>query len=333
MGKGVQPATPPDATKPYQGPYGTGMSGPIFGWCPVDRDWLKESSGNPQTGRDWVRAPPQAPKHMDDTDNVMTHLALKKINAFSNVGHGFYFWNFRTDLEEPQWSYMLALERGWIPKGDLNADKIQHACDAEDQGFFKCVLKRGIPDQNILRSIMFIVEEKNATGTLVGPEKHILDMSGKELQTTANNMIGQYFEDHRSVGMTCDFGGIAFLVEENRTITDDDSIHFDDDEYQPEVVYRGPDSLMITLIVLVAVVVGSIGGFIIAMHANKKFNEKVKTSTMFRSISRSSNPMIRSSFALDSFNRPEGELATLVGNRGGGGGGLNKNGGRSNNNR
>lgn len=300
------------------------MSGPIFGWCPVDRDWLKESSGNPQTGRDWVRAPPQAPKHLDDTDNVMTHLALKKINAFSNVGHGFYFWNFRTDLDEPQWSYMLALERGWIPKGDLKADEIKNACDVEDQGFFKCVLKRDIPDQNILRSIMFIVIEKNNTGTLTDAEKHILDMSGKELQHTANDMIGEYFENHRATGMTCDFGGIAFLVEENRTITDDDSLVFDDDEYQKVFVYRGPDGLMITLIVLIAIIVGSVGGFFIAMHVNKKFNEKVKQSTMFRSISRSSNPMIRNSFALDNFSRP-GELENLIMSGGG-----NKN-GRSHN--
>ena len=90
MGEGVQPGTPVDPNKPIQ--VGTGMSGPIYGQCPVGRDWLKESSGNPQTGRDWVTAPPNAPKHLDDTDNVMMHLAHKKINAFSGVGHGFYFW-------------------------------------------------------------------------------------------------------------------------------------------------------------------------------------------------------------------------------------------------
>jgi glucan 1,3-beta-glucosidase len=49
MGNG-QPGAPVDPTKPMQGPYGTGMSGPSFGLCPVDRDWIKESSGNPQTG-------------------------------------------------------------------------------------------------------------------------------------------------------------------------------------------------------------------------------------------------------------------------------------------
>ena len=47
------------------------MSGPIFGLCPVDRDWHKESSGNPATGQDWIRSPPNAPKRLDDTDDVM----------------------------------------------------------------------------------------------------------------------------------------------------------------------------------------------------------------------------------------------------------------------
>ena len=49
MGEG-QPGAPVDRTKPMLGPYGTGMSGPSFGLCPVGRDWVKESSGNPQTG-------------------------------------------------------------------------------------------------------------------------------------------------------------------------------------------------------------------------------------------------------------------------------------------
>ena len=68
------------------------MSGPVFGMCPGDRDWIKESSGDPLTGRDWVNSPPKAPKRLDDTDDVMRNLAMKKIDAFSGIGHGFYFW-------------------------------------------------------------------------------------------------------------------------------------------------------------------------------------------------------------------------------------------------
>jgi glucan 1,3-beta-glucosidase len=72
------------------------MSGPIFGLCPGSRDWIKVSKGNPYTGKDWIRAPPDASKRLDDTDVVMTALALKKIVAFAGVGHGFFFWNFRS---------------------------------------------------------------------------------------------------------------------------------------------------------------------------------------------------------------------------------------------
>ena len=134
MGESYQPGTPVDPTKPMQGPYGTGMSGPSFGLCPVTRDWIKES--NPLTGRDWVEAPPRAPRGYDDTDNVMKLLAYKKISAYSGVGHGFYFWNFRTDLDEPHWSYMLAVERGWIPQGNFNDLKIRDACRSEDNNAY-----------------------------------------------------------------------------------------------------------------------------------------------------------------------------------------------------
>ena len=87
-----QPGVPLDPSKPLQGPYGTGISGPIYGLCPTSRDWVKESSGDPLTGRDWVRVPPEAPKHLDDTDNVMRNIALKKLDAFAGTAHGFYFW-------------------------------------------------------------------------------------------------------------------------------------------------------------------------------------------------------------------------------------------------
>ena len=87
-----QPGVPIDPAKPLQGPYGTGLSGPIYGFCPTTRDWIKESNGNPLTGRDWVRAPPEAPRHLDDTDNVVRNLALKNLDAYTRIAHGFYFW-------------------------------------------------------------------------------------------------------------------------------------------------------------------------------------------------------------------------------------------------
>ena len=78
-----QPGAPPDPTKPIQQPYGTGISSPSFGLCPVDRDWYepymeREAAASDRQGR------------VDRTDSVMTNLAHKKLHAFE-VGHGFYF--------------------------------------------------------------------------------------------------------------------------------------------------------------------------------------------------------------------------------------------------
>jgi hypothetical protein len=294
-----QPGAPVDNTKAIQGPFGTGMSGPHFGLCPVGRDWLKESSGNPQTGRDWVRAPPQAPKHLDDTDNVMTHLAYKKISAFSGIGHGFYFWNFRTDVDEPRWSYMLALEKGWIPKGNLNSEKIQNACLAEDRFEYRCALKHGVAASAVESAVDYILDDMNETAT---SEDYDVDR--------ASTIISDYFESHKGMGTTCDFGGVAMLVEVNRTITDDDYLGWDDDEYGV-VVYEGPDVLVIVLSAILCILLGTIVGFVVSMHSNKKFNEKVRESKYFRRVSSSQNSLVRRSFALPNIENTD-ELARLI---------------------
>lgn len=151
----------------------------------------------------------------DGTDEVMTHLAAKKISAFSGIGHGFYFWNFRTDLNNPQWSYMLALERGWIPKGNLNDDFIAQACEREDEGAFVCNSNRDAPEATV----------KNGMGYALGQEekdKSYLDaMSGDELYDEADEVFNEFWQAHRSEGATCDFGGAALLSEVNKTHTED----------------------------------------------------------------------------------------------------------------
>ena len=289
------------------------MSGPVYGLCPVGRDWLKESSGDPQTGHDWVRAPPDAPKHLDDSDNVMTHLAHKKINAFSGVGHGFYFWNFRTDLDEPHWSYMLSLQKGWIPKGNLNDDKIQSACDREDRGEFKCILKRRPPEEYVRNAVAYILESENRTDTEEG--QAILEMEGDDLNREADVLIADYFEKNRAMGATCDFGGVAMLVEEDRDIveSDDDSLWNNDDEYYGETItiYRGPSKLVLVATVIVAALLGSVIGFIVAMRTNKGFNRKVRESVFFRPLSHSRIPIIRSSLALPEYANYD-ELEGLI---------------------
>ena len=295
MGEGYQPGAPVDPTKPMQGPYGTGMSGPSFGLCPVTRDWIKES--NPLSGRDWVEAPPRAPRGYDDTDNVMKLLAYKKISAYSGVGHGFYFWNFRTDLDEPDWSYMLAVKRGWIPQGNFNDPKIQDACRSEDSNAYKCYLKHGLPDTSVLKAIDYILTQKNDTATAY--EQSVIDMKGEELTDAANGMIADYFDENKVAGVTCDFGGVAMLVEENKTVTDENFVDWDVAYFG--VVQTGPNWWQLTLIIVFGIIFGTGIGFTIGMRFNKKFNKMVRQSSFGRRMTMSSNDMLKNTLSLTDF--------------------------------
>ena len=300
MGEGHQPGAPVDPTKPMQGPYGTGMSGPSFGLCPVGRDWIKEK--NPMTGREWVQAPPKAPSRYDDTDNVMTLLAYKKISAYSGVGHGFYFWNFRTDVEEPHWSYLLALERGWIPKGNFNVPKIQDACRSEDENLFKCYVKPEVPDANLRKAVDYIFNQTKGNDTdfakqVEGIHVKLGDMKGKELKEATNDTVSQFFDENKMAGITCDFGGIAMWVEENQTITDDDFVDWDV-AYFADANSGGRSLWQLSLIISVGVIVGSALGFILGMHFNKGFNHYFQTTKMGRRMTKSNNTMLKKTLSI-----------------------------------
>lgn len=302
-----QPGTPVDPGKPAQGPYGTGMSTPIFGLCPVGRDWLKESSLD--SGKDWMKAPPEAPQGRDASDEVMTNLAQKKISSFSGIGHGFYFWNFRTDLYEPHWSYMLALERGWIPKGNLNDDEIVNACHKEDNGLYLCIARRDQLDSNIKKGIAYILESVASEGsaqiscnttislnqTTVVDNVTLANMTGDELYAAADCAYNFFWSRHRAEGVTCDFGGTATLVEVNFT-----SYDTDDGETVDEHVSKGNKGLthveVATLagLIGVGIVLGAFIGFAIAMRCSKSFNSRVSHSTLGKTMKK--NPLLRRSF-------------------------------------
>mmetsp|Transcript_28501 Transcript_28501/g.37280 ORF Transcript_28501/g.37280 Transcript_28501/m.37280 type:complete len:600 (+) Transcript_28501:77-1876(+) len=83
-----QPGTPLDESSPAQGPFGTGVSGPRFGMCPSSQIFSNDGL-------------------------FFTNLAHAKLYAFENSGHGWFFWNFRTE-NEPTWSYWRAQMEGWI---------------------------------------------------------------------------------------------------------------------------------------------------------------------------------------------------------------------------
>lgn len=283
------------------------MSGPIFGLCPGSRDWIKERNGNPVTGRDWILAPPNVPQRLDDTDAVMARLALKKIDAFSGVGHGFYFWNFRTDLYEPQWSYMAALERGWIPKGNLNDERIKNACHSEDLGQFKCVLKHGQLDRAVHDAVAYALNVQNLTQTPQA-QKILNNMTGPPFQEAAEKVLADYFDKYRLQGATCDFGGVAMLIEENVTLSDQG---FEDDDYFSFTVFRGPPTWVLILGGILVAILSGLIGFVLAMRLSPSFNRRVRSTALFRPLTKSKNNLIRSSLNLPMME-DYGELERLV---------------------
>jgi len=296
-----QPGTPVDPSSPIQGPFGSGMSGPIFGLCPTGRDWTKESSGL-ETGKDWMKAPPEAPRGHDDSFSVMSNLAKKKINSFSGYGHGWFFWNFRTDVEEPAWSYMRALELGWIPKNNLFDKEITEACIKEDNGLFLCVAKRNELRKSIQKGIGYIRKVHDANSpfwgdfnktikeTMIENTTNFGDLTQDQVYELADYAYNKYWQENKVVGGTCDFGGTAQLIEINKTYdNDDDILSYENDEFDNQ------RAMMLALYVSLGVMLGGMLGFCFAMRFNRSFNRKVSRSKFYRTISK--NQFIRQSFA------------------------------------
>ena len=192
---------------------------------------------------------------------------------------------------------MAAIDRGWIPKGSfVNNPHIQNACTREDEGDFLCVVKKGQIDQPVCDAVAYILNFQNLTNTPDG--KKILNMTGSDLMNKANEVIGDYFKKYKSAGATCDFGGVAQLVQEDYTPSDDDTIFLTDDEYYGVIVREGPSTPVLVICGIAVAIVGGLVGFILAMRFNPTFNERVRKSSLFLPLSSSKNSLIRSSLNL-----------------------------------
>ncbi|KAK1934508.1 Glucan 1 [Phytophthora citrophthora] len=184
------PGTPLDVTKPIQGPYGTGQSGPSFGKCPITSNTTFDQQ-NEQDELEFAR-----------------NLNLKKLNAFA-VGHGWYFWNFKTEFGS-RWNFLDLIRKGVFPKNVSHyhhSDGVSHACLAEDKGSFKCVAKRGVKPADLVSGLDF------ACGN---PDKKVdcTDLDGRfdTLEKRCDWAFNEYWHTHRQEGATCDFGGAAHLL-------------------------------------------------------------------------------------------------------------------------
>lgn len=177
------PGTPLDKNKPILGPYGTGTSGPSFGKCPVTTT-----------------------AYFDVEDADFTHnLAVKKLNAF-DVGHGWYFWNFKTEFTT-KWSYLDLVRTGAFPSNvsDYSSD-VENACEKEDSGDFICSAKRGGKMFEFKNALAFAC---NAPGI----DCTYLNKTSTNIYEQCDWAFNTYWHRYREKGATCDFGGIAHLVE------------------------------------------------------------------------------------------------------------------------
>lgn len=182
------PGTPLDVTKPIQGPYGTGTSGPSFGLCPAN--------SNISLGQSFY----------EDEDTITRNLVIKKLNAFA-LGHGWYFWNFKTELDT-RWDFLKLVRMGAFPKNVSDyseADGVFDACDKEDKGEFVCRAKRGVKPQELKNGLAYACNAPGVNCTSV------IAQNGT-LVEQADWAFNEYWHLYREKGATCDFGGAAHLL-------------------------------------------------------------------------------------------------------------------------
>ena len=197
---------------------------------------------------------------------------------------------------------VAALDRGWIPKGNLDSDMINEACHREDTGEYKCVLKKGQLDSSIQGALGYIYSVQNKTDD---PDaKAMFKLKGSKLYSAAGDVITDFFDKYRRLGVTCDFGGIAMLLERNKTISDED---YDDDIYYT-VVNEGPETWKLVVAGVVIAFIAGMSGFVAAMRYNPGFNRRVRSTALFLPLTKSSNSLIRSSLALPELGDEYDEL-------------------------
>ncbi|KAI9917583.1 hypothetical protein PsorP6_012496 [Peronosclerospora sorghi] len=180
------PGTPLDVTSPIQGPYGTGQSGPSFGLCPI----TSNTSFGQQTNADEL--------------TFTRNLNLKKLNAFA-VGHGWFFWNFKTEFGT-RWNFLELVRQGAFPTNVSNYhtdSDVFTACLMEDKGEFTCTAKPGVEESDLQRGLDFACS---------GIDCSDISTRFDTFEKRCDWAFNEYWHAHREEGATCDFGGAAHLL-------------------------------------------------------------------------------------------------------------------------
>ena len=108
------PGLPLDPDEGLRGPFGSGISGPMFGRCPREMAMNKvEDEYTTNLAHKQVSVAVILSLLLLPCPLTLA-LSPPQIAAF-NRGHGWFFWNFRTELE-PHWDFLEAYDRGWFPR-------------------------------------------------------------------------------------------------------------------------------------------------------------------------------------------------------------------------
>lgn len=201
----------PDPTKPIQPPYGTGVSSPSFGMCPTDISWFSLSTQSNLSLGPLPETSPLAQNYDTNIDQtVLKELAHKKIASFARSTHGWYFWNFRTEISL-RWDYIRASKRGWIPQ-DIRqlSPSLASSCLKEDHGSYLCLAKRNIFDETIKDGLYWVESTNGVPPTNLSWIDHLY---GHSLTNKADIIFNNFWHQNYLHGVSCDFGGAAELIE------------------------------------------------------------------------------------------------------------------------
>lgn len=217
--QGLDFAKTPDPIKSIQPPYGTGVSSPSFGMCPTDISWVNYHSNTNISSGPLPKTSPLVKSDSINVDHsVLKDLSHKKISSFARSTHGWYFWNFRTEISL-RWDYLRAVEEGWIPQDIEQVNpNLASSCLKEDQGAYLCLCKRNIFEETIKEGLYWIEMTQGESQTNLS---WIERLNGHHLTNRADDIFNNFWHQNYIYGISCDFGGAAELIEipkQNNTV-------------------------------------------------------------------------------------------------------------------